>query len=245
MLMLASYSFVDCCSYGRVITITDKRGVRRNMKKCKSCQTEISDKAKKCPNCRADQRNWFSRHKILTGILIIILIAAIASAAGGGSKKDGGNNSSGGSAGNNQAKTYRFNERADKQAKDVEIVPGESATIDGRKLTVTSVERKASLGQYSQAPAGKVYVVANVTLENTSDKVKTYNIFDFRIQTAGGQVLDIYIGGENNLSSGDLVVGGKATGNVVFEVPVETASQYIIFKPNAAMSDRAIIEVKQ
>ncbi|MDD4938044.1 MAG: Ltp family lipoprotein [Candidatus Shapirobacteria bacterium] len=53
------------------------------MKKCKSCQTEIDNKAKKCPHCQADQRNWFIKHKILTGILIIIIIAIISNMSGG------------------------------------------------------------------------------------------------------------------------------------------------------------------
>ncbi len=47
------------------------------MKKCKSCQSEIDDKAKKCPNCQTDQRNWFSRHKILTVILALIIFSLI------------------------------------------------------------------------------------------------------------------------------------------------------------------------
>lgn len=51
------------------------------MKKCKSCQTDINEKAKKCPNCQTDQRNWFARHKILSGLGIFILIAIIGSAA--------------------------------------------------------------------------------------------------------------------------------------------------------------------
>lgn len=54
------------------------------MKKCKSCQTDIDDKAKKCPNCKSDQRNWFVRHKILTVFLAIIVLAILGSALGGG-----------------------------------------------------------------------------------------------------------------------------------------------------------------
>ncbi|MDD4027290.1 MAG: hypothetical protein PHO75_03845 [Candidatus Shapirobacteria bacterium] len=53
------------------------------MKKCKSCQKEIDDKAKKCPHCHSDQRNWFLKHKFLTGILIIILIVVISNMGGG------------------------------------------------------------------------------------------------------------------------------------------------------------------
>lgn len=51
------------------------------MKKCKSCQTEIDNKAKKCPHCQSDQRNWFLRHKILTVILVIIVFAIFNNAS--------------------------------------------------------------------------------------------------------------------------------------------------------------------
>ena len=53
------------------------------MKKCKSCQTEIDSKAKKCPHCQADQRNWFVKHKIITVILALVLIGAISGGAKG------------------------------------------------------------------------------------------------------------------------------------------------------------------
>ncbi len=59
------------------------------MKKCKSCQSEIDDKAKKCPKCQSDQRNWFMRHKILTaigGIIVFFILVGIISA--GGNKDD-------------------------------------------------------------------------------------------------------------------------------------------------------------
>jgi len=45
------------------------------MKKCKSCQSMIDDKAKKCPKCQADQRNWFAKHPVITVILIIVAIS--------------------------------------------------------------------------------------------------------------------------------------------------------------------------
>ncbi len=53
-----------------------------NMKKCKNCQKEIDGKAKKCPYCQTDQRNWFMRHKITSAILILIVLGAIGSAGG-------------------------------------------------------------------------------------------------------------------------------------------------------------------
>src|SRR5438270_6467968 len=50
-------------------------------KKCKRCQTEISDKATKCPQCNSDLRPWFRRHPILTAILVLIVIGIIGAVA--------------------------------------------------------------------------------------------------------------------------------------------------------------------
>lgn len=47
----------------------------KNMTQCKACNKDIAKGVKKCPNCGKDQRNFFMRHKILTGIIIILLIA--------------------------------------------------------------------------------------------------------------------------------------------------------------------------
>jgi len=58
------------------------------MKKCKSCQTEIDVKAKKCPHCRADQRNWFRSHPILTGIIAIIVILGVIGAVSSNKSSD-------------------------------------------------------------------------------------------------------------------------------------------------------------
>lgn len=55
------------------------------MKKCKGCQKEIDPKAKKCPHCQTDQRNWFMRHKILTvigGIIAFFILIGIMTASG-------------------------------------------------------------------------------------------------------------------------------------------------------------------
>lgn len=187
----------------------------------------------------SDGRNWFARHKALTVILALVLIGIVAG-AGGGSKKSGNNPTS------DTPKTYKFADRADKQDKDVEVAVAEPATVDGRKMTISSVQYLDSLGEFSKADAGKTFAVATVEIENVSEEVQTYNSLDFRIQTAGGQVLDASFEsfGDKSLGSGDIVAGGKANGNIVFEVPVETGSQYVIWKPNAVKSDRAVVKVK-
>jgi RNA polymerase subunit RPABC4/transcription elongation factor Spt4 len=68
-------------------------------KKCKSCQSEIDAKAKKCPHCHADLRSWFGRHPVWTVILVLIVIGSISSAAESGSKTSSTNSSSSTSGG--------------------------------------------------------------------------------------------------------------------------------------------------
>lgn len=189
------------------------------------------------------QKNYFARHKVLTVILVLIIIAIIGGASSG-SKGTNGGTSSPNKSNNSSTKTYRFTERADKQSKDIELLPKESGTVDGVKLIVNDVQYNTSLSDFEKADAGKTYVLADVSLENTSDRTQPYNEFNFRIQTAGGQVLDGAITTTSGLlSSGDLVAGGKVSGKVVFQVPVESGHQYLIWKPGFG-SERAIIQVK-
>lgn len=54
---------------------------------CKSCGKEIGKGVKKCVSCGADQRNFFSRHKIITGTLVLVIIG-IGSAIGSGGKSN-------------------------------------------------------------------------------------------------------------------------------------------------------------
>lgn len=185
--------------------------------------------------------SWFKRHKKLSVVLGILLLLFIVGSVTGGSKTN--NNGSSGNSSKSSEKTYRFNERADKQTKDIEIATGESGTLDGVKLTVSSVEYKTSAGEYDNAASGKTYIMVAVNIENTSDRTKPYNPYDFRVQTAGGQVLDPTIVSTPTLNSGDLVTGGKISGIVAFEVPVEEGHQYLIWKTGYA-SDRVIAQLK-
>lgn len=185
-------------------------------------------------------KNWFVRHKVWTALIILFVFVAIAGS--GNSNKSGSSTS--GKPTTAKEKVYKFTDRADKQPTDLEIATGESATINGVKMTLVSAERKASLSEYDTADSGKQYLVLNVQLENTSDKTQPFNALNFKVQTVSGQVIDTSFQTVSNpLNSGDLVAGGKVTGSVVIEVPVETGHQYLIWKPDAWKSDRAIVQL--
>jgi len=53
-------------------------------KKCPKCQENIQLGANKCKHCGADLRNWFVRHKIITGFLVLIALIIIGSAMSDG-----------------------------------------------------------------------------------------------------------------------------------------------------------------
>ena len=58
------------------------------MVNCKACGKEIAKGVKKCVHCGKDQRIFFMKHKILSGIIILFLISAIGAVLGGGDNED-------------------------------------------------------------------------------------------------------------------------------------------------------------
>ncbi len=49
---------------------------------CKACQKEIAKGVKKCPSCGKDQRNWFGKHKIITGVIVLAVFIKMVSGGG-------------------------------------------------------------------------------------------------------------------------------------------------------------------
>ncbi len=46
-------------------------------KTCKRCQREIDRKAKTCPHCQADQRNWLAMHRVLAGLAVLLVLFTV------------------------------------------------------------------------------------------------------------------------------------------------------------------------
>lgn len=103
---------------------------RGQTKKCPKCQEDIQLGAKKCKHCGADVRNWFVRHKVITGILILFVIGIIGSAMGGENSDQGINNSTVATDENSAAKTD----------KDVVYTVNEDVMIDDLKIRVINVK---------------------------------------------------------------------------------------------------------
>jgi hypothetical protein len=134
-------------------------GIRMAMNICKECKKEISSKAKKCPHCGVDTRNWFMRHKFLSFLGAIVIIVIISVSAGGG-KKDTTASVSNGS-------------NAQKAGSEVVAKVGDVIKTDKFEITITSIEEKSKVGSefISAKPSdGGTYIAINWQYKNISDK---------------------------------------------------------------------------
>ena len=49
----------------------------KKLTNCKTCGNEMSKGAKCCPNCGSDNRKFYAKHKILTGLLALFIIGSV------------------------------------------------------------------------------------------------------------------------------------------------------------------------
>lgn len=128
-----------------------------NLVACKACGKEIAKGVKKCVHCGKDQRNFFQRHKILTGIGVLIIIGIISSAAGGGGKTT----TTSGTATTptkQEVKAFKVNE---------------PFKVDKTEFTVTKVEEKDQVGNEflnKKVSDGGTFVATQYTIKNVGDK---------------------------------------------------------------------------
>lgn len=140
-------------------------------KKCKGCQSEIDAKAKKCPQCQTDLRNWFAKHKIFSGIGIIIVIAVIASAASqSGEKTDSSSSANTDSSSSANTSAPASQEKpADSQPAAPEVTPVDItafiAEFDANKIAAQDkykdkyVQLTGFVSNISGGDFGGIYVV--------------------------------------------------------------------------------------
>lgn len=179
------------------------------------------------------KKNWFVRHKILTGILVFVLIGIIASAANGGGKNSGTI-----SNGTNTSSTQNS-----KQEEKTEFKVGETATFDNKSITVTDVQRNYDTGNpYAQPESGKEFVIVTVQINNSSDSTLDYNTYEFKMQDSNGvqQSEAIMALSEGKLNSGSLAKGGKVTGKLAYEVPKGDAGLKLLYQNFSLFNNKAI-----
>lgn len=190
------------------------------------------------------RRPWYMKKRFwLLGVIGLIII--LAAATSGGSDDDNSNaapdsvtqDSSATATTGSNAKL--FPGRVDAQREDKERNIGQSVELSGYTATATALAFKQSLSDFEKDG----YVMADVTVLNRDDRAQSYNLFDWKLQTTSGQVLDPTFTSGESLGSGDLVKGGTVSGTVPFKVGPEKGDFYLIYKPDPFDSARGIWKV--
>jgi hypothetical protein len=183
-------------------------------------------------------RPWFKKKRFILplALVVVIVIAVIASA--GGSKKSNTSSTAVFSGGGNvgSAAGTLYPNRPDRQKKDHEARIGEGVDLVGYTVTLKDAAFKQKISDFED----KGYIVSTVTILNRNKGSQPYNVFDFKLQTPNGQVIDPSISSGQSLGSGDLVSGGTASGQVVWEVGTQKGDFYVIYKPKPFDASRGI-----
>lgn len=168
------------------------------MAKCPKCKEEIADGANKCKHCNADLRNWFVRHKFLTGFLVLIVLIIIISAASGG-KSD--SNTQTVPNGNNQTTTANT----------------ETSKPKTESITITNSSAKSKgYGMWEVVGEAK----NNDSIKHSATLKATFYSTDGSIMgTAVGAVNDIEAAGTKTFN---LITTDSVTGYKEMKVQVDT-----------------------
>lgn len=204
------------------------------MKKCESCGKEISKKAKVCPNCGEDQRNFFMKHKVLTVIITLVLLGFIGGMLGSSDEEPGPE-----SVGSENSEQVDEEESVE----DVEFGIGENVELDGQVVTVTDVEFSNGV-EFDEPSEGNEYVIVHVTIDNNSDEEISYNPFNFRMENSKGQIESmglITIDNDTSLSSGELRPEGSVSGTISFEEPIDNEGLKLLFEPSFWSEGKEIV----
>ncbi len=111
-------------------------------KQCSKCKEKVQEDAKKCKHCKADLRNWFVRHKIITGFLVLLIIGSFASV---GEKSNSSNENKGITESNTNTQKEEKSEgkitkgncdkiQADMTIKEVKAILGEPSSTSESEI---------------------------------------------------------------------------------------------------------------
>lgn len=109
----------------------------------------MDKKAKVCPNCKKDLRNWFLRHPVLSIILVIIIIGVASS-----------------SSNSNEPATITTNNNT---VSVVNAKVGDVIKTDKFEIIVTAIDEKSKVGtQYfnKTASEGATYIAVKLKYKN-------------------------------------------------------------------------------
>lgn len=210
------------------------------MNNCKACGKEIAKGVKKCPHCGKDQRSFFMKHKILSGILILVVLGMFGAILGDGNEERGSSESSkakqeieleDGEVGEVE-EVEEVAEEAEEVAEEEIHQVGEGFESGELGIVINSVEEKTKLGSGNQfiddvTTEGK-FIVVGAKISNNDKESRTLSSMMFKLRDdqdrkfeASSDFEVMMILDDNNLFLEEVNPGMSRTGIFVFEVPAD------------------------
>ncbi|MBD2759428.1 DUF4352 domain-containing protein [Yimella sp. cx-573] len=181
------------------------------------------------------QKNWFMRHKVLTGIGALLLIGGIGSALGGGNKgtdaaSDTSTSSTSAGESGASAPAQAASSSKAKETKQEKKDPGLNTPVrDGKfEFTVTKVQTgvKTVGDQYLNQQAQGQYVLISVTVKNIGDKPQTMFDSNQKLTDAQGRQFSPDSGAAIYMKNNDIWMkeinpGNTLSGTLVYDMPAD------------------------
>jgi len=212
------------------------------MTNCKACKKEIAKGVKKCPHCGKDQRNFFMKHKIITGILVLVILGSIGSATNNNKPtKVGENKAVSGSV----ASTSSTPDTKKNETKTFKI--GDIVKLKGLNITVNKVAVVVG-DEYTKPKDGNEFLAIDCTIENISDKeTPISSMIMFKVVDKDGRACEYSLMGITAAKAGQLDgtigVGRKISGAYVVEVVKGTKGLQLEFSGELLSTGQVIVNL--
>lgn len=206
---------------------------------CKACKAEIAKGVNKCPHCGKDQRGFFMKHKIITGLLVLVVIGIIGSAGNKPTKV--GEIST---AGKTSATPVVAETKAPVQTS---FKVGDIIKLNEYKVTVNKVY-VVPPSDLATPAEGNEFLAVDCTVENTSEKAQNISsLMMFKVVDKDGRSCDYSLMGivaaKAGQLDGEIGVGRKITGVYVVETKKGTTGLELEFDGSLFSSGQIVVKL--
>lgn len=189
----------------------------------------------------APKKNWFARHKILTGILALVLFFIVIGMIG---------SSGGSSVPSTQTGSSDTNTTTEKAAPAPAAKIGDTVTDKDMAFAVTNFTTAKTLGSsFTKKDAQGTFQVISLKITNQSKETKTIDSSMFQLTDSQGRTFDRSVEGQSaqGFSEGgfDLFLqqvqpGLSVNGDIVFDIPADATGLQLIVKGSVFSSGKKI-----
>jgi hypothetical protein len=167
-------------------------------------------------------RPWFKKKRFILPLLLILLIILISALNAGGGDDNANTSDPAASSSADAAPAEAF-----PGAQDSDVIGQAGEDLALGDITVSSaalVEGNVTIGPT---------LCTTAVINNGSSDTIDFNLFDWKLQSPGGTILNSTIGGSDNIiNSGQIVPGGSTTGDICFDnANAETGQFVVLYEP--------------